>query len=299
MTIAIVVHGGAWEIPDALVPSHEAGCIRAAQLGHEVLRGGGSATDAVEAAIRDLENDPSFDAGYGAFLNRDGVAELDAGIMDGTSLRSGAVAGVTRVRHPLALARMVMESQIDCLVVGRGAEALAEELGIELVAPESLVSDFAREYWQRHGARDPRAIFASHPTGTVGAVALDSNGRIAAGTSTGGLPGKRPGRVGDSPLIGCGFYADSASGGASATGHGEAIMTVGLSRLVVSQIAAGADVVTAVRVSVDQLASARIGGRGGVIALDGKGQPAVAFNTGRLARAWIDGEGRQSSGVDH
>jgi beta-aspartyl-peptidase (threonine type) len=298
VAIAIVVHGGAWEVPDRLVAAHERGCIDAAARGHELLRDGGTAIDAVEAAVRALEDDPTFDAGYGTFLNRDGVVELDAGIMDGTTLVSGAVASVTGVPHPVTLARRVLELGVDRLVVGPGAEAMAVELGVETVDPDALASDEKRAFWRANRGRDPRAIFDPQPRGTVGAVALDASGSIAAATSTGGLPGKRRGRVGDSPLIGSGFFADSLAGGASATGYGEAIMTVGLARLVVDRIAAGAAAADAARAAVAALASPRIGGVGGAIALDAAGQVGAAFNTSRMARAWIDLRGAVHSGVD-
>ncbi len=297
MTIAIVVHGGAWEIPDRLVEPYGRGVVAAVEIGHAVLRGGGTALDAVETAVRALEDDPTYDAGFGAFLNRDGVVELDAGIMDGDTLRSGAVASVTGVRNPVSLARRVLEAGTDRLVVGPGAEALAIEIGVETVDPDALASDRAREYWSAHRARDPRAIFEPHPRGTVGAVALDAGGRIAAATSTGGLPGKRRGRVGDSPLVGSGFFADSLAGGASATGYGEAIMTVGLSRAVVERVRAGETVEPAAQAGVSSLADERIAGVGGVILLDPTGSVAAAFNTSRMARAWIDAAGRAVSGV--
>lgn len=298
MTIAIVVHGGAWEIPDALAEIQTAGCAEAAGRGYGVLRDGGSALDAAEAAVRAFEDDPRFDSGLGSFLNRDGVPELDAGLMDGTTLLSGAVASVIGVRNPIALARRVLEAGTDRLVVGAGAVRLAGELGIATVDPEEMTTSGARAFWERHRARDPRAIFEPHAQGTVGAVALDGRGNVAAATSTGGLPGKRAGRVGDSPLIGSGFYADSESGGASATGHGEAIMTVGLTRFVVDRIRAGESVETAVTAAVAALASPRVGGAGGVIALDRDGRAAAAFNTSRMARAWIDGSGAEHSAVD-
>lgn len=298
MTIAIIVHGGAWEMPDAKTAPLERGCVRAARIGHTVLANGGTAVDAVEAAIRDLEDDEAFDAGFGSFLNRDGVPEHDAGIMDGSALRSGAVAGVTGVQNPIVLARLVMESGSDCLVVGAGAEMLAGELGLERVPPESLAAAASRAYWDAHRSQDPRSIFTPHPAGTVGAVALDARGHIAAGTSTGGLPGKHPGRVGDSPLVGCGFFADSLAAGASSTGYGEAIMTVGLARRIVALAGDGRAIDVAVREAVAALDDPRIQGRAGAIALDRTGAVGAAFNTSRMARAWIDGGGTAGSGVD-
>ena len=296
--VSIVVHGGAWEIPDRLVAGYEAGTTAAAALGHGVLRDGGTALDAVEAAVRSLEDDPAFDAGFGSFLNRDGVPEHDAGLMDGTSLLSGAVASVVGIRNPVGLARRVLEGGVDRLVVGPGAVAFARECGVEVVAPETMIADAARDYWKAHSAGDPRAIFDPHPRGTVGAVALDATGGIAAATSTGGLPSKRPGRVGDTPLVGAGFFADREAAGASATGHGEAIMTVALARAVVERVRAGEPVDTAARAAVAALGAPRVGGRGGVVALDARGRPAAAFNTSRMVRAWIDADGRAGYGID-
>jgi L-asparaginase / beta-aspartyl-peptidase len=298
MTRAIVVHGGAWAIPDLLVGAHERGCADAAALGYRLLGKGATALDAVVAAVSALEDDPTYDAGFGAFLNRDGVVELDAGVMDGASLVSGAVASVTGVRNPASLARRVLEIGVDRLVVGPGAEALADELGVERVAPEALATEDARAFWRRHGDRDPRKIFEPHPSGTVGAVAVDARGQIAAATSTGGLPGKRRGRVGDSPIVGCGFFADSLAAGASSTGYGEAILTVGLARRVVDLVAAGATPDEAARAGIEALAAPRVGGVGGVIVLDATGRVGAVFNTTRMARAWIDGYGRSYSGVE-
>jgi len=296
--IALVVHGGSWEIPDALVDAHRRGCDVALAVGLDRLRGGASALDAVEAAVRSLESDPTFDAGYGTFLNRDGVVELDAGLMDGESLASGAVASVTGVPHPVTLARRVLERGVDRLVVGPGAEALAVEYGVETVDPDALVTEEKRAWWRAHRDRPSTAIFEPQPCGTVGAVALDASGRIAAATSTGGLPGKRRGRVGDSPLVGSGFYADSATGGASASGHGEAIMTVGLSRLVVERLAHESTPAAAAATAIAALASPRVRGVGGVIVLDVTGRFGVAFNTSRMARAWCGGDGTLGTAVD-
>jgi beta-aspartyl-peptidase (threonine type) len=298
MAIAIIVHGGAWEIPDRLVARYEPGAVAAAALGHEILRGGGTALDAVEAAVRSLEDDPLFDAGRGSYLNRDGVPEHDAGIMDGRTLVSGAVASVVGVRNPVALARRVLDRGRDRLLVGPGAVAFAREAGVEIVDPEQLIVDAARDYWERHRAGDPRAIFDPRPRGTVGAVALDRTGGLAAATSTGGLPGKHPGRVGDSPLVGSGFFADAEAGGASATGHGEAIMTVALARAVVERIRAGAPVEAAALGAVGDLAAPRVDGRGGAIALDRTGRVGAACNTSRMVRAWIDGAGSSGYGVE-
>lgn len=291
MAIAIVVHGGAWEIPDRLIDRHERGCVRAARLGHDVLRGGGSALDAVEAAVRDLENDETFDAGRGSFLNRDGVVALDAGVMDGDTLHSGAVASVRGIPNPVTLARRLLEQNAARLLVGLGAEEFALEVGVETVPPDEMATEAALEFYRTHRSENLRQIFEPLPKGTVGAVALDLYGMVAAATSTGGLPGKRRGRVGDSPIVGAGFFAESGAGGASATGHGESILTVGLSRVAVDAMREGKSAAEAARLGVDALMHPRIGGAGGLITLDASGRAGHAHNTSRMARAWIDVDG--------
>lgn len=291
MAIAIVIHGGAWEIPDRLVERHERGCVRAAAIGYEVLKAGGSSLDAVEAAVRDLEADETFDAGRGSFLNRDGIVTLDAGVMDGATMQSGAVAAVSGVPHPVTLARRVLDANAARLLVGAGAEEFAFEAGIDTVRPEEMATEAALEYYRTHRSENLRQIFEPHPKGTVGAVALDSFGNIGAATSTGGLPGKRSGRVGDTPIVGAGFFADWEAGGASATGHGESILTVGLTRIAVDAMRAGASAPDAAGYAVDELAHARIAGVGGLITLDRSGRAGFAHNTSRMARAWIDVHG--------
>ncbi len=227
MKPSLIVHGGAWSIPDEFVEGCRAGCRRALAAGWEILARGGAAIDAVEAAIVVLENDPIFDAGIGSHLNRDGRVELDAIVMDGATLKAGAVAAVERVRNPIRLARKVMESCEHMMLVGSGAERFAAENGLELCAPEELVLERERAAWRqcREGAHSWE-FHLGHDHGTVGAVALDRYGSLVAGTSTGGTCCKMPGRVGDSPLIGCGCYADVEVGGVSCTGWGEAIMKI-------------------------------------------------------------------------
>src|SRR5215212_7916280 len=229
MPISLIVHGGAWDIPDDEVAEHQAGCRAALEAGWRVLDRGGAALDAVEAAVRVLEDAPIFDAGVGSVLNRDGDVELDAAIMDGPTLRSGAVAAVRRVRNPITLARRVLESQV-ILLVGPGAERFAESAGLPLCDPAELIVERERTRWREllkqedfrsqdaFGARqadkqtsrqadkqiantDALAVspsFLANPGDTVGCVALDRDGHLAAGTSTGGTANKLPGRVGDS-----------------------------------------------------------------------------------------------------
>lgn len=324
MPISLIVHGGAWDIPDDEVAEHQAGCRAALQAGWQVLQAGGAALDAVEAAVRVLEDAPIFDAGVGSVLNRDGDVELDAAIMDGPTLRSGAVAAVRRVRNPIALARRVLESQV-ILLVGQGAERFAQAAGLPLCDPAELIVERERARWQEllsqqdfrsqdafgakkdEGARgrggeaanssappDPLALSPSqplsHPGDTVGCVALDWSGRLAAGTSTGGTANKLPGRVGDSPLIGAGLYADNQTGGCSTTGWGESIMKVLLAKTATDLIGAGLDPMAAARQAIDILAR-RVGGLGGCILLDGAGRVGLAFNTPRMAYAYrIEGQ---------
>jgi beta-aspartyl-peptidase (threonine type) len=262
-------------------------------VGYAVLQDGGAALDAVEAAVCALEDDETFDAGRGAFLNRDGFVELDAGIMDGVTLRSAAIAAARSVRNPITIARRLLEMGTERLLVGEGVTRFAAEQGIELAARGYLETERARLLWQTGKDRRPEAIFA-RPSDTVGAVALDRDGRIAVGTSTGGLPGKRPGRVGDSPIVGAGFYASGVAG-ASASGHGEAILTVGLARLAVQLCDQGASPSSAARQSVEALRDPRIAGAGGVIVLDHAGRVGFAHNTSRMALAWVDGAGGQGA----
>jgi len=301
MSLALIVHGGAWDIPDQEVEEHQEGCRRALEAGWLVLQSGGRALDAVEAAVRVLEDAPIFDAGVGSVLNRDGDVELDAAVMDGETLRSGAVAAVRRVRNPITLARRVLESHV-ILLVAQGAERFAESVGVPLCDPAELIVERERMKWAElldqpgaqtqdtFGARQSPNLL-SRPSDTVGAVALDSHGHLGAGTSTGGTPNKLPGRVGDSPLIGCGLYADDQTGGCSSTGWGESIIKVLLAKTATDLIGSGHSPMAAARMAIDVLAQ-RVGGFGGCILLDRQGQPGFAFNTPRMAYAYrVEGGG--------
>ena len=302
-----MVHGGAWAIPDDAVEAHLRGCSRAAEVGSEALAGGGTAMDAVEAAVREMEEDPTYDAGRGAFLNREGAIELDACIMDGSSLRAGSVAAVRNILHPVTLARRVMELTDHVLLVGEGANMFAAEVGIATVPEEELLVGRELERWRRL-QKDPhfraRVIFESaearqadgadgppHGRGdTVGAVALDRDGHVAAATSTGGTPKKRMGRVGDSPIVGAGAYADDAAGAVSATGWGEPIMRACLSlRLLIPPPREGALAQAAGQALEEMLL--RFDGRGGVICLAPSGEVAARFTTPRMAHAVWRGDG--------
>lgn len=280
---ALVVHGGAWDMPDSEVAAHKAGCIAALAAGWTILEGGGSALDAVEAAVRSLEDDPTFDAGVGSFLNAIGEVELDAAVMDGETMLSGAVAAVQRVRHPITLARRVLESDY-ILLVGTGAERFAQNAGVELCSADDLVVERERERWKAQqgqpGFKGRDAFRSAHDT--VGAVALDGAGNLAAATSTGGIPNKLPGRVGDSPLLGSGLYADNETGGCSTTGWGESIMKVVLAKTVTDGLRDGSHPRDAARLGIEYLAR-RVQGLGGCIVLDRAGRVGWAHNTPRMA----------------
>ena len=313
MKPVLIVHGGAWDIPDAVVSACKSGCERALTAGWRILEAGGSALDAIEAAVVILEDDPVFDAGYGSHLNLDGRVECDAIVMNASTLRAGAVATLQHVRNPVRLARKVLENCPHMMLVGEGAERFAHEQGIELCAPEELVTDAEREAWSkckmdRHAA----AFHRGHGQGTVGAVAMDRNGQLFAATSTGGTCCKLPGRVGDSPLIGCGCYADQEAGGVSCTGYGEAIMKIVMAKTATELLHHSLDrnkipavsplqptihsqpatesAMAAARASVDILAR-RTHATGGLILLDRNGNPGWAFNTPRMSYGYVQGDG--------
>jgi L-asparaginase / beta-aspartyl-peptidase len=287
MNPSLIVHGGAWDIPDQALRACQSGCERALQAGWSILRDGGSALDAVEAAVLELEDEPVFDAGFGSHLNLDGRVECDAIVMDGATLRAGAAASLQRIRNPIRLARRILECAPHMMLVGHGAERFAVQHGIPLCDPEELVSDAEREAWQRCSRdRHAAAHHRGHEQGTVGAVAVDREGRLFAATSTGGTCCKLPGRVGDSPLIGCGCYADAEAGGVSCTGYGEAIMKVVLAKAAADCLRSGATAESAARQSIELLAR-RTHGTGGLILLDRDGNPGFAFNTPRMAYGYV------------
>jgi beta-aspartyl-peptidase (threonine type) len=302
MKPALIVHGGAWDIPDEAVDACKSGCQRALGAGWTLLAGGGSALDAVEAAIMVLEDDPVFDAGYGSHLNLDGRVECDAIVMNGATLRSGAAATLQRVKNPIHLARKILENCPHMMLVAEGAERFAKEHGIKLCKPEELVSEAEQEAWMKckadkHAAEHHRG----HEQGTVGAVAIDRDGRLFAATSTGGTCCKLPGRVGDSPLIGCGCYADSEAGGVSCTGYGEAIMKIVMAKTAVDLLRSRVTCVDPIAAAdACDLSSADLAAReavhllgkrthatGGLILLDRHGNPGFAFNTPRMAYGYV------------
>jgi len=289
--ISFVVHGGAWDIPDDLVEAHRSGVRRALAIGWNILSNGGTAVEAVEKSVNFMEDDATFDAGRGSFVNSIGEIELDASIMDGTTFRAGAIAAVQNIRYPISLARVIMDRSEHILLAGSGAIRFAEEHGIVQCSKEDLLVGRELERWKAiknstKSISTKDAFRKKTPHDTVGAVALDSFGVIASGTSTGGTPNKYPGRVGDSPLIGCGTYADSSVGGASCTGWGEAIIKVVLAKTVIDLMEYnGGDPAAAAKQAIERLEK-KADGFGGVIVLNKNGAPAVAFNTPRMARAY-------------
>ena len=281
---ALLVHGGAWDIPPEEREAHEAGALAAARLGFDSLRGGASALDTVEAVVTLLEDDPALNAGTGSVLDRRGEAVLDASIMDGEDLRVGGVAAVRTLRNPVRVARRVIDATRQVLLAGPGAEEFARQQGFEAIRPEELVVPREVERLRAHQARRRAAA----PGDTVGAVAIDGEGRIAAAGSTGGTLNKRPGRVGDTPLPGAGLYADSRIGGVACTGWGEGIARLSMARAVVARIEGGQDPADAAR---ELLAAcwSRLGGTAGLLIVTPDSRLVTAWSTPRMARGWAHG----------
>lgn len=303
MGLALAVHGGAWNIPDRDVDATLNGVRAALGVGWSMLRQGASAVDTVEHVVRVLEDDPTFNAGTGSHMNRHGHVELDASIMEGDGLQAGAVAAVQRIRNPIALARRVMEGSPHVLLVGRGASMFAREQGIAACNARDLLVGRARELYCRVRAGETDLIDAeflvepgAEHMGTVGAAARDAHGLLAAGTSTGGTLGKRPGRVGDSPVIGAGTYADSRCGAASCTGWGEGILRVVLAKTAIDRLTTGHSAAAAGAAAMRDLD--RVEGRGGLILLDANGNAVAAFNTPRMARGIATEASGLGVGVD-
>ena len=281
---ALLVHGGAWDIPPEEREAHEAGALAAARLGFDSLRGGASALDTVEAVVTLLEDDPALNAGTGSVLDRRGEAVLDASIMDGEDLRVGGVAAVRTLRNPVRVARRVIDATRQVLLAGPGAEEFARQQGFEAIRPEELVVPREVERLRAHQARRRAAA----PGDTVGAVAIDGEGRIAAAGSTGGTLNKRPGRVGDTPLPGAGLYADSRVGGVACTGWGEGIARLSMARAVLARVESGQDPADAAR---ELLAAcwSRLGGTAGLLIVTPDSRLVTAWSTPRMARGWAHG----------
>jgi len=287
-------------MPDDMVEAHLRGIRNAVAAGWRALSKGGSSVDAVEEAVVVMEDDETFDAGRGSFLNRDGKVQLDALIMEGATLRAGGVGCVERIANPVRAARKILSESPHVYFVAEGAERFAAEHGIKLCKNEDLIIprevERLREY-QANKEEHRADLFAptdSHDT--VGAVALDRNGNIAAATSTGGTLNKAPGRLGDSSLIGCGCYADNNTGAASLTGWGEPIMKLVLAKWAADRVATGNLPEWAAAEAIDYLKT-RVNGHGGIILLDAKGRFGIAHNTPRMAWA-LKTVKEEASGVE-
>ena len=274
---AIIVHGGAGRIRAEEMPSRLDGCQDAALAGWKIIQQGGSALDAAEAAVVALEDNPLFNAGTGSTLNSLGQVEMDAAIMEGETLRAGAVAVVQGIKNPVKLARRVMEDGRHLLFAGEGALLFARQIGFPECSPESLIIESERKRWgEKHG--------------TVGCVARDAEGKIAVATSTGGILNKLPGRVGDSPLIGCGTYANDY-GGVSCTGQGEAIVRIVMAKTALDFLKEGAEPRAAAHQAIAVLAQ-KTGGTAGLIIIDRRGNIGYARNTERMPVGFIRSDGQ-------
>ena len=295
----LVIHGGAGVIRKTLTPEKEklvrADMEAALGAGYSVLKTGGSSLDAVTKAILVLEDSPRFNAGKGAVFTHDGHNELDSAIMDGATLRAGAVAGVRLVKNPVLLARAVMEKSPHVMLTGAGAEAFARTVGIELVDPSYFRTE---ERWQQlqealkaDAKNQHSSLGRAIHYGTVGAVALDSAGHLAAATSTGGMTDKRWGRVGDSPIIGAGTYAN-AHCAVSATGWGEFYIRTVAAHDICARVEYGKEPLAQAAKEVVMDVVPKLGGDGGVIALDSNGNFTTPFNTDGMYRGWVDRDGK-------
>ena len=300
--LAMAIHGGAGAVPRHTLSAereqqYRDGLAAALDLGYGTLEQGGSSLDAVTAAVRTLEDNPLFNAGRGAALTRDGAAELDAAIMDGRQQRAGAVAAVRHVRNPIELARRVMEKSRHVLLVGTGAEEFALEEGLALVPNVYFRTEERRAQLESERSGRPVSDLFPASQGTVGAVALDAAGDLAAATSTGGMTNKRQGRVGDSPIIGAGTYAKNGVCAVSATGHGEYfIRTVAAHHICAAVEYRG----LGLRDAVHELLHGRLrelGGRGGVIAIDHGGRMVTEFSTEGMFRGTRDSSGLRHIGI--
>ena len=295
----LIVHGGAWDIPENLHKKHLAGMGTAIRIGSDCLISGLGAVTAVIRSVMALEDDAVFDAGRGSFLNREGEVEMDAMIMDGRDLSFGAVAAIRNVKNPVCVANAVRTRTDHSFLAGDGAGQFARDNGFPYFPTEKLlVGRELKRY--RMLKKDPlfrtRMFFENKRGDTVGAVAMDRTGNIAAATSTGGTPNKLAGRVGDSPVIGAGTFADNMNGGASATGWGESIMKVLLAKTTCDCMVSGSDASQAAEHAVSIL-TARVDGLGGVICIDPEGRAGYAYNTPFMARGFADENGIRHIGI--
>jgi len=294
----LLVHGGAGvmrraDMTPEMDAQYRAGLSDALDAGSKVLASGGTSLDAVEAAIRILEDNPNFNAGKGAVLTREGVAELDASIMDGRDRKAGAVAQLRTVRNPIRAARLVMETTGRVMFAGPAADDLAAKGGLEIVPSEYFITPRRLDALRRAmaGNLEPMDRY-----GTVGAVALDKAGNLAAGTSTGGMNAKPPGRIGDAPIIGAGTYADNASCAVSSTGDGEYFIRVAVARMICARMAMqNMSAEQAAQATLDEVKA--LGGTGGVIVLSKDGDPALSMNTEGMFRGRADATGKREVGI--
>jgi beta-aspartyl-peptidase (threonine type) len=292
----LVIHGGAGTIERTKITPEKDAAIRAGlkaalEAGSRILSSGGDALDAVEASVRVLEDDPNFNAGRGAVFTYEGTHELDASIMDGRNRAAGAVAGVTATRNPIGLARAVMEKSPHVLLAGEGADLFSKEQGHEQVANDYFSTVDRRQQLEELKTKKVSALEVEYKYGTVGAVALDAKGHVAAATSTGGTTGKRWGRVGDSPLIGAGTYADDRACAVSATGAGEYFIRAGAAHEICARMRLkGESAQAAADAVIAEIGS--LGGDGGVIVLSPKGERVYSFNTKGMYRGMADKAGR-------
>ena len=285
----VIVHGGAGEIPDEHINNHIIGCETAINIAWEILNEGRDATSAVEAAIKHLEDIPEFDAGKGSFLNTEGFVEMDAMIMNGKDLNIGSVAGITRVKNPIQLAKQIMQNNEHNMLFGTAALNFARLKHLEERDPEWFVTEYTHKIWNTNQTD-------SNMYGTVGCVALDSYGDLCAGTSTGGTKNQQPGRIGDSPLVGCGAYADNLTAGVSSTGNGEDIMKVVLSKLAADLTAIEESAQDASKEAIN-IFQERTDSQAGLIMIDSQGEISCSYNTPRMSRAWINEKGQIESRV--
>lgn len=281
MQPVIIVHGGAKTISENKLEANHAGCRAAAEAGWQVLRCGGSAAAAVEAAIRVFESDQTFNAGFGSTLNREGEVEDDAAMMDGATLAWGAIAAVQGVRHPISAARKIMDEKSQ-LLVARSGETFAVDHGLEMGAKQEMVSEEQYQEWKE-------SIEVLERPNTVGCVALDIEGHLVAGTSTGGITGQSPGRVGDSALVGCGLYADNCLGACSTTGDGESLISVVLAKTAIDALAADRHPDEAAQQAINTLVN-RVEGEAGCILIDRQGRVGWAHNSQDMAVAYMTNE---------
>jgi beta-aspartyl-peptidase (threonine type) len=292
----LVIHGGAGTIKKAKMPAAKeleirASLDRALAAGSKILSSGGSALDAVEASVRVLEDDPNFNAGRGSVFTYDGNNEMDASIMDGRTRAAGAVTGVTATKNPISLARAVMEKSEHVFLSREGANEFSRQQGLEQVPPEYFATDQRRRQLELFKSKKVSALDIEYKFGTVGAVALDKDGHVAAATSTGGMTGKRWGRIGDSPIIGAGTYADDRGCAVSGTGWGEYFIRVGVAHEICARMRLDG---TAPQAAADDVMAEvkALGGDGGVIMVTPKGDMVMSFNTAGMYRGKADASGR-------